>query len=116
MVPELRPTPLERMGPYELLDVLGRGGAGVVWRARHTETGAVVALKRVPENRFQHASSLAREVRALQRIEHPGIVRFLDFGESESGPWYAMELLEGSPLSNDWSLAWTGRGTGSGRA
>ena len=95
----------KRIGRYELLNELGRGGAGVVWRARQVDSGDIVALKSVHEGRFHHVSSIGREVRALQRISHPGIVRILDFGETGSRPWYAMELLHGRPLSSGWELA-----------
>ena len=86
------------IGPYELLDLLGQGGMGQVWRARHLSTGQLAALKtlRVPtEGRLR---SLRREVHALARLRHPGIVRILDEGLGERVPWYAMELLDGRTL------------------
>jgi eukaryotic-like serine/threonine-protein kinase len=87
-----------RIGPYELLGVLGRGGMGVVHRARHQVTGAEVAVKtvEVPQARMLHG--LRREIGGLGRLQHPGIVRILDEGLWQGIPWYAMELLQGIPL------------------
>jgi serine/threonine protein kinase len=92
---ESEPT---RIGPYEILGPLGEGGVGVVYRARHTGSGAIVALKTVRLRAAAHLSSVRREVLALHRLRHPGIVRFLDGGVFEGRPWYAMELLDGCTL------------------
>ncbi len=88
----------ERVGSYEILGLLGEGGVGVVYRARHLDTGEVVALKTVRVRASAHASSIRREILALHRLRHPGIVRVLDGGVFEERPWYAMELLEGPTL------------------
>lgn len=87
------------IGPYLLLEPIGRGGMGVVYRARHVTTGESVALKtvRVPEEAL--LAGFRREIRALARIRHPDIVRILDTGLESGLPWYAMELIEGTPLS-----------------
>ena len=86
------------IGPYHLLGKLSSGGMGVVYRARHAETGAQVALKtvRVPESAMLRG--IRREIHALRRIHHPGVVRVLAEGVHEGLPWYAMELLEGLTL------------------
>ncbi len=86
------------IGPYQILARLGEGGVGVVYRARHRDTGQEVACKTVRATRMPHLSSVRREIRALQRLQHPGIVRILDEGVHDGRPWYAMELLEGEPL------------------
>jgi serine/threonine protein kinase len=88
----------EAIGPYDLLGTLGRGGMGVVYRARHRESGALVALKavRIPDKNTLHA--IRREVQALARIQHPGVVRILGEGVHDGLPWYAMELLDGVTL------------------
>jgi hypothetical protein len=90
--------PASVLGPYRLLEPLGRGGMGTVWRAEHCESGQRVALKMLNAPNEVLLSSLRREIRALARIRHPGIVRILDEGIHEGLPWYAMELLEGRTL------------------
>lgn len=89
-----------RIGPYEVLGPLGQGGVGVVFRARHAETGTLVALKTVRKRTTAHLSSVRREILALHRLSHPGIVRILDGGVADGRPWYAMELLSGVTLSH----------------
>ncbi len=87
-----------RIGPYSIIDILGRGGMGVVYRAEHAETGSVVALKTVQVRNLSQVSSIRREIRALARINHPGVVRIIDEGIQGEIPWYAMEFLEGITL------------------
>ena len=87
----------QRIGPYRLLEPLGRGGMGVVYRAAHDD-GRLVALKTVRLAAENQLAGLRREIHALARLRHPGIVRILDEGVSQGLPWYAMELLEGMTL------------------
>ncbi|MBI2568924.1 MAG: protein kinase [Candidatus Schekmanbacteria bacterium] len=93
---------MKAIGPYRILEPLGKGGMGVVWRAEHNETGAVVALKtvRVPDE--AQLQSIRREIHALARLRHPGIVRIVDEGLNDGLPWYAMDLLEGQTLRLWW--------------
>src|SRR5262245_29735040 len=70
---------------------------GVVYRAVHQD-GRLVALKTVHLAAGDPLAGLRREIHALARLRHPGIVRILDEGVSDGLPWYAMELLEGRPL------------------
>ena len=86
------------LGPYRILEPLGRGGMGVVYHARHTSTRQSVALKTVRVPHAEMLGSIRREIHALGRLSHPGIVDFLDEGVEEGTPWYAMELLEGTSL------------------
>lgn len=90
-----RPT---RAGPYRLLDQLGHGGMGVVYRAEHVETGAVAAVKTIRALEGPLLSSFRREVGALSRIHHPGVVRIYEHGVDGGVPWMAMELVEGESL------------------
>src|SRR5262245_12403021 len=85
-------------GPYRLLEPLGRGSMGVVYRAEHAETGQHVALKTVEVRRVALLQSIRREIHAVSRLSHPGIVRVLATGVDDDPPWYAMELLEGADL------------------
>jgi predicted ATPase len=86
------------IGPYEILGVLGQGAMGVVYQASHVESGRPVALKTVLVAGQLIVQSLRREIRALARIRHPGIVQIYDDGVVNGHPWYAMELLEGMSL------------------
>ena len=86
------------IGPYRILEPLGQGGMGVVYRGVHLRTGQAAAVKTVRALRAGVAASLRREILALARVRHPGIVRILDEGVEDGLPWYAMELLEGPNL------------------
>jgi serine/threonine protein kinase/predicted ATPase len=99
-------VPLPRgVGPYRILGTLGEGGMGVVLRGQHMETGEIVAVKTL---RLPHESLLSnfrREILALARLRHPGIVRILGEGTQDGLPWYAMEILEGVTLRSQAPLA-----------
>ncbi|MCB9674691.1 MAG: protein kinase [Alphaproteobacteria bacterium] len=100
------PTPLHSrpiVGDFELLEELGRGGMGIVWRARQLGLGRIVALKVLSRalaadptarERFQ------REIRALARSDHPNVVRVLSDGEEDGQLYYAMEYVDGADLSH----------------
>jgi eukaryotic-like serine/threonine-protein kinase len=90
-------------GRYELIQLLGEGGMGVVWEARHVTTRAIVALKFLKEENPDRARRLFREARISAQLAHPAIVRvsdvFLDEGETESYAVLVMERLRGVALS-----------------
>ncbi|MCI0339920.1 MAG: tetratricopeptide repeat protein [Planctomycetales bacterium] len=91
-----------KFGPYEVLGELGRGGFGAVFRARHVESGAIAAVKVLePDESFreEHVRRFQREIAVARTLDHPGIVRVLDVGDAEGRAWFAMELVEGEPLS-----------------
>jgi serine/threonine protein kinase len=96
-------TPGTQIGPFQVVKVIGRGGMGVVVEVRHVRAGQRAALKLLmPELRSAVDSAgvrrFLREAAILARLEHPGLVRILDHGESEHGPWIAMEYVAGEPL------------------
>jgi serine/threonine protein kinase len=87
---------------YELLGELGRGGMGVVYRARHLRLDRVVALKMVLAARAAHFLLLARfrvEAEAVARLAHPNIVRIHEVGVHEGSPYVALEYAPGGSLS-----------------
>ena len=88
----------ETIGPYRILGVIGRGGMGVVYRAEHLETGEPAALKTVTVTGANMLSGIRREIHALRRVDHPGVVRVLAEGLDGGLPWYAMDLLQGRSL------------------
>jgi predicted ATPase len=88
----------EQMGPFRLLGLLGQGGGGVVYRAEHRRTGAAAAVKTVAVPRPELMEGIRREIHALARLRHPGVVQILEAGVDSGVPWYAMELVEGQSL------------------
>jgi serine/threonine-protein kinase len=93
-------TPLN-FGDYELLSELGRGGQGVVYRARHKKLNRVVALKCIPVGHFTSPERLRRfriEAEAAARLDHPGIVQVFEVGERDGFCFYSMKLVEGGRL------------------
>jgi tetratricopeptide (TPR) repeat protein/serine/threonine protein kinase len=94
------------LGEYELLAELGRGGMGVVYLARQSSLGRLVALKTLPADLAGEAVALARfrrEIRALARCEHPNIVKVLSSGSLPDGQlYYTMEYVPGCDLEQVW--------------
>jgi len=89
------------IGDYEVLGVLGRGGMGVVYRVRDPESEEIVALKIVsPEHLGKSEAVLRfkREFRAMQRVQHPNVVRVFTSGTHEGCPFFTMEVIEGSDV------------------
>ena len=97
-----RPT-AQAESRYEILEELGRGAMGVVYKARDKHLGRTVALKRLTENLRGHPTAIAffeREARAAASLNHPNIVTVYDAG-SESGHYFiTMEFLQGTTLDS----------------
>ncbi len=90
-----------QIGHFKVLSELGRGGMGIVYRVKNTKTGAVCALKMIPPEALSRADSelrFKREFRAMQRVEHPNVIRVFDAGTHEGCPYFTMELVEGSEI------------------
>src|SRR3954469_22000958 len=87
---------------YRIEELLGRGGMGAVFRARHVESGRVVALKVIADRPGSDAGLAARfrgEGRAQAALENPHVVTVYEAGESDSGLYLAMQLVEGPSLA-----------------
>lgn len=96
------PSPPERIGRYEVLGELGRGGMGCVYRARDPVLERVVAIKTIAVDLQAEPGTRARflrEARSAARLQHPNIVTVYEFGEHEGAPFIAMELLQGETLA-----------------
>jgi tRNA A-37 threonylcarbamoyl transferase component Bud32 len=89
----------ERFGDYELLEELGRGGMGVVYKARQVKLNRVVAFKAVLRADVENRQRFHVEARALARLQHPNIVQIYEIGEHQGQPFFALEFVEGGTLA-----------------
>ncbi|QDG52682.1 tetratricopeptide repeat protein [Persicimonas caeni] len=115
--PHYRPAePIGQLGPFDLLEFLGEGAMGQVWRARHREQGVDAAIKVVTEEqalREEYGRQFRQEVRAVAGLSHPGVVMVFDHGEvtpevedatlgelRAHSPYLAMELCPRGSLAD----------------
>ncbi|OYW20374.1 MAG: hypothetical protein B7Z55_07395, partial [Planctomycetales bacterium 12-60-4] len=89
------------LGQYRLLEKLGAGGMGTVYRAVHNKLNRTVALKVLPSDRFQSPDAIARferEMRAVGMLQHPNIVAAHDAGEVDGTHFLVMEYVDGEDV------------------
>jgi serine/threonine protein kinase len=101
-LPGERATPaLPAVPGYEILDVLGRGGMGVVYKARQVTLNRLVALKMILDSSHAGEACMARfriEAEAVAHLRHPNIVQIYGVGESDGKPFFSLEFIEGGSL------------------
>jgi serine/threonine protein kinase len=89
------------LGDFELFEEMGRGGMGIVYKARQTSLDRLVAVKMLPTDQFPDPVRLQRflaEARAAASLNHPNIVQVYQVGECSAGHFFAMEFIDGQSL------------------
>ena len=92
-----------RLGPYEIVTLLGRGGMGEVYRALDTRVGRIVAIKVLPPDAAEQSDRrqrFEREAKAVARLNHPHICALYDVGRQDGVEYLVMEYLDGETLGS----------------
>jgi tRNA A-37 threonylcarbamoyl transferase component Bud32 len=100
--PAPAPKLMASFGDYEVIEELGRGGMGVVYKARHVKFQRLVALKMILAGDHAGVEQTARflaEARAVARLQHPNIVQIHEIGEHDGLPYFSLEYVDGGNLA-----------------
>src|SRR6516162_10590254 len=93
----------KKLGKYDILEVIGRGGMGVVYKAIDRALGRLVAIKMMTVGSADDPELLKRFYREAQsagKLQHPNIVTIYDLGDQDGNPYMVMEFLEGESLAS----------------
>jgi eukaryotic-like serine/threonine-protein kinase len=93
------PVPGTRIGQYEIIRELGRGGMGAVYAARDTKLGRKVAIKFLSSHSPELTARFIIEARATAQCSHENIIVIYEVGEHAGDPFMVLELLQGAPLT-----------------
>src|SRR5260221_13108059 len=88
----------QHLGEFEILERLGQGGMGAVYKARQTSDDRIVALKMLKASLAEDADFIARfrqEAKVAAEFKHPNVVRVISAGEREGGAWFATGTIRG---------------------
>ena len=91
-----------KIGKYQVLEVLGQGGMGTVYKGIDPLIGRLVAIKVIVADYIDNPELLKRfyrEAKAVGNLQHPNIVIVYDLGEEDKNPYLVMEYLDGEPLN-----------------
>ncbi len=97
----VREASMPRVAGFEILEEIGRGGMGVVYRARHVRLNRIVALKMILAGGHASAAELQRfrvEAEAIAQLQHPNVVQIYSVGEQGGRPFFALEYVDGGSL------------------
>ncbi|MEK7484947.1 MAG: protein kinase, partial [Planctomycetota bacterium] len=83
---------------YQILEKLGQGGMGVVYKVRHLELDQFYALKLITESSSELLERFHREAKIIAKLKHPGIIQVIDSGQAENQHYFVMEFVEGKTL------------------
>jgi serine/threonine protein kinase len=95
-------VPIETLGPYRVLEQIGLGGMGTVYRAEHVRLKKMVAIKLLPRDKRERTGWLERfnrEMQSIAAIDHPNVVRAIDAGDESGWHYLVMDYLDGLDLS-----------------
>ena len=95
--------PLQKLGDHHLLEVIGRGGMGIVYKAHHSKLNRVVAVKTIVTGKQSDAIAserFRREAEAAARLSHPGIVQVYEIGEQDGVLYFSMGFVQGLSLAD----------------
>lgn len=101
--PEVKPQFPRRLGDYDLVEIIGHGGAGVVYKARHRTLNRNVAIKMLRSGTLASQAELKRfqaEAQAVAHLHHPNLVPIFEIGESDGQVFLSMEYIHGPSLAN----------------